>query len=107
MFRLNSLFAVVLLPFLFISGYNTNVLQTNSVKDSSTDSYLELIREAEAKTQAKEWKDAATLWERATQMNPTIGRNWIQLANSLYEAKQYRKAITAYEKWNELGASYP
>lgn len=107
MFRLNNLIAVVLLPFLFISGYKTNVLQTASAKYEPTDSYLELIKEAEAKTRAKEWKEAATLWERATELNPTIGRNWIQLANSLYEAKQYRKAITAYEKWNELGASYP
>ncbi len=69
--------------------------------------YEQLVGEAQAKTAAKEWAAAIALWERVVQMNPHLGRNWIRYANTLFEAKEYRKAIAAFEKWNELGASYP
>ncbi len=107
MFRINNLFAVVLLPLLVIgSGNSLDFFQTYSEGDEPADAYTKLVTEAQAKTLAKQWKEAATLWERTTEINPTLARNWIQFANALYEAKEYRKAITAFEKWNELGASY-
>lgn len=106
MFRIFNSLLVVLLPLLVVISVDTSsVLQ--SAYDGNEETYLQVVKEAEAKSKAKEWNEAATLWERATEMNPTLGSNWVQYANALYESKQYRKAITAYEKWNELGVSYP
>lgn len=74
---------------------------------SQTNNYFQILKEATAKSTEKKWDEATALWEKVTQLNPTVGRNWVEYANALYEAKQYRKAITAYEKFNELGASFP
>jgi hypothetical protein len=78
-----------------------------SAQNVQKTTYEQIVSEAQSKTAAKEWVAAIALWERAVEMNPHLTRNWISYANALYEAKEYRKAITAYEKWNELGASYP
>jgi tetratricopeptide (TPR) repeat protein len=78
-----------------------------SAQNVQKPTYEQIVSEAQSKGAAKEWAAAVLLWERVIEMNPHLARNWISYANALYEAKAYRKAITAYEKWNELGASYP
>lgn len=70
-------------------------------------SFGSLLSQAEAKTAAKQWKDAAPLWQRVVAANPVNGRFWSQLATVLYEAKDYRGAIPAYEKAMELGSGFP
>ncbi len=69
--------------------------------------YQETVRQAEAKMLAQQWMEAATLWERVTEMNPHLGNNWNQLALARLRAKDYRKAVEAYEKMIELGFQYP
>lgn len=69
--------------------------------------YQETVRQAEAKMLAQQWAEAAALWERATDMNPHLGNNWNQLAQARLRAKDYRKAVEAYEKMIELGFQYP
>jgi tetratricopeptide (TPR) repeat protein len=69
--------------------------------------YQETVHQAEAKMLAQEWSEAAALWEQVTAMNPHLGSNWKQLALSRLRAKDYRKAITAYEKMIDLGVEYP
>jgi tetratricopeptide (TPR) repeat protein len=56
---------------------------------------------------AKEWAAAASLWQRVVALNPVQGSHWEALARARYEAKEYRKAIPAYEKAIELGYAYP
>ena len=68
--------------------------------------YQETVHQAEAKMLAQEWSEAAALWEKVTAMNPYLGNNWKQLALTRLRAKDYRKAITAYEKMIELGVEY-
>jgi tetratricopeptide (TPR) repeat protein len=70
---------------------------------SGPGSFLKVYRQATEKTGNREWKDAAELWEQVVQMNPVRGSFWQQLATARYNAKEYRKAIPAFEKTLELG----
>ncbi|MEP7273485.1 MAG: tetratricopeptide repeat protein [Acidobacteriota bacterium] len=70
-------------------------------------SYLELVRQARIKRTDHEPAAAAALWERALELNPTDGRNWSEYGATLLELKDYRRALTAYEKALELGSGYP
>jgi tetratricopeptide (TPR) repeat protein len=65
--------------------------------------FAETLRQAEAKSSAKEWKEAAVLWERVVRDNPTESRFWGALATARYSAGDYKGAIPAYEKAAELG----
>src|SRR5262245_20541457 len=42
--------------------------------------FVETLRLAETKTAAKQWADAAPLWEKVTQANPLEVRYWERLA---------------------------
>jgi tetratricopeptide (TPR) repeat protein len=72
-----------------------------------TQSFVDLLRQAEAKTAAKEWKDSAAAWQRVVEANPVNAGFWSEFANAAYESKDYRKAIAAYEKAMALGAGFP
>ncbi|MEW6207852.1 MAG: hypothetical protein AB1631_05755 [Acidobacteriota bacterium] len=82
-------------------------LQTAQAQEKGFLAYQETIRQAEAKMLAQEWAAAAAMWERAAEMNPHLGNNWSQLALARVRAKDYRKAVEAYEKVIELGFGYP
>lgn len=73
----------------------------------SPQAYLKILAQAQAKTAAKEWAEAATLWEQVVKANPVNGEFWNELGNARYEAKDYMKAIPAYQKVIELGAAFP
>lgn len=98
-----SYFGAVLICLFCLS--NNIFGQTKS--ENSTALYLKTLKEAEAKSSEQKWDEAAVLWEKVVQLNPPLAKNWVDYANSLYQSKQYQKAITAYQKFNELGASYP
>jgi tetratricopeptide (TPR) repeat protein len=68
---------------------------------------LELADQARAKMKAKEWAEAAALWQRAVERNPVVSNYWSSLAKARYETKEYKKAIAAYEKALELRAGFP
>lgn len=67
------------------------------------DDYFDLVRQARAKNEAKEWSEAAKLWGRVVALNPVRSSLWNALAEAHFEAKEYRQAIAAWEKALELG----
>ncbi|MBV9957708.1 MAG: hypothetical protein JO360_04770 [Acidobacteria bacterium] len=74
---------------------------------TSPPAFDELWSRAEAQTAAGQWVEAAASWEKVVEANPVEGRFWDRLATAYYNAKEYRKAITAYEKSMELRAGFP
>jgi tetratricopeptide (TPR) repeat protein len=66
--------------------------------------FLEVLNEAQAKSQASEWAAAAPLWERVVAINPTVAGYWYLLGTAQRNAGDYRKAIPSLEKSLELGA---
>src|SRR5438128_2720778 len=76
--------------------------QTRDVSQFGT-----LFRQAEAASAAKDLPRAAELWEQVVKGNPVNPRYWQVLANVLYQSKQYRRAIAAYQKLMELGGGAP
>ena len=68
---------------------------------------MELLHTAETRTEAKQWPEAAILWDQVVQENPVEVRFWSQLAKACYQARNYRKAIPAYEKVVQLRGGYP
>lgn len=82
-------------------------LKFASAQEPSIKSYQAITQQAEAKMTAQEWPEAAKLWEKITEMNPYLGNNWSQLGLCYLRARDYRKAIPAYEKVIELGSGYP
>lgn len=81
--------------------------QVLSAQKPSTESYLQILARAEAKTKSKEWVEAALAWENVVEVNPINGRFWSQLASARYHNKDYRKAIAAYEKVLDLRQGFP
>lgn len=76
---------------------------TNSV----TEQFLTALSEARAKSDAREWKDAAALWEKVVRLNPVTGEFWYQLGEARYKSADYRNAIPAYEQALRLGVGFP
>lgn len=70
-------------------------------------SFVQTLRQAEAKTAASEWKEAAVLWERIVQANPFEPHFWNELGHAHYKAANHKAAIPAYEKAIELGGPLP
>ena len=40
--------------------------------------YVRTLAGAEAKTGSASWPDAAALWARVVELNPVVGRHWVQ-----------------------------
>ncbi|MBV9210004.1 MAG: tetratricopeptide repeat protein [Acidobacteria bacterium] len=95
------------LIFLFLALCGLCLCARPLAAQTSALTFQELLSRAEAKTTAKEWAEAAALWEKVVEANPVEGRFWDRLANAYYNAKDYRKAIPAYEKSMELRAGFP
>ena len=76
-------------------------------QQADAQSFVELLQQAEAKSTAKEWKEAAAAWQRVVEANPVNAGFWNRLGDASYESKDYRKAILAYEKAMELGGGFP
>jgi len=66
-------------------------------------SVLDLVRQAQAKATAREWAEAAALWDRVVRLNPVQPSYWYSLADARYQAKDYKAAIPAYQKAADLG----
>ncbi len=67
------------------------------------DTYLELVRDANARFEAADWAAAAALWERVVEINPHVANFWYALGTSWLNAGEYRRAIPALEKARALG----
>jgi tetratricopeptide (TPR) repeat protein len=81
--------------------------RSQTAQESGPQTYLKLLAQAQTKTGSKEWAEAAALWERVVEINPVNGSFWNQLANARYQAKDYSRAIAAYQKVIELRFGFP
>ncbi|MCI0339293.1 MAG: hypothetical protein L0226_17105 [Acidobacteria bacterium] len=99
------LLVILLLSLLMVSDRSAAGI-ANSAQDPPPASLPELVKQAEAKMAVQEWAAAVTIWEQIVAANPTMPRFWDQLGRSRLIAKDYRKAITAFEMSLELGAGY-
>lgn len=70
-------------------------------------SFQETLKSAESATAKKDWKAAAGYWASVVAENPVNAKFWEQFAQSLYQNKDYKQAIPAYQKALELGAGFP
>jgi tetratricopeptide (TPR) repeat protein len=77
--------------------------QAGFAQKSKTEIYFETLAQAESKMNAKQWSEAAALWEQIVKLNPVLGANWNQLGTAYYNAKNHARAVAAYEKALELG----
>lgn len=99
----------VLLSTLVLAGGQqaAPTLQTYANHTSQTNVFLDLLKQANEKTRAKQWNESAELWDKLAKLNPVEGDIWEQLARARYENKDYRGAIPAFEKAFELGSGFP
>lgn len=97
----------LVLGLFLVPGLALFTVQTGFAQQPNAQAYFELLAQAEAKTSAKQWADAAALWEKAISLNPTEGRSWDRLSEARYNLKDYRKVIAANEKVIELGYGSP
>lgn len=74
------------------------------VSAAAPDSYTELVRKAQERSEAQDWRAAAPLWQQVVEINPTVAMFWYALGTAWSNAGEYRKAIPALEKSRELGA---
>ncbi|HEY0460371.1 MAG TPA: tetratricopeptide repeat protein [Pyrinomonadaceae bacterium] len=95
-FRLAVVFAAFCI---FVGSQDTPAQKTQ------TEVFLETLNEAEAKTNARQWTEAAALWEKIVKINPVEARYWNQLGNAHYNGKNYAGAIKAYDKVLEIGGT--
>jgi tetratricopeptide (TPR) repeat protein len=86
-----------------VSLFSAGIASTQTVNLS----FPEILRSAEASTAAKDWKAAARLWQQVVGANPVNGRFWSRLADANYGAKDYLRAIAAYEKELDLRVGFP
>lgn len=86
---------------------NNASAQSGAPADTTPVNFLSLVRDAQAKSTARQWDEASALWDQVVRANPVQVNYWLALANAAYQAKNYRKAVPAYEKVIELGGGLP
>ncbi len=96
-------YALLFVMALMISG----ACRQARAQDVNTQTYVETLQLAMAKSEAQEWKDAAAAWQRVVEANPVNARFWNSFGDAAYGNKDYRRAIQAYEKALELGGGFP
>lgn len=94
--------------FVFVFFFVTTISAQQSAAPSpktvkTPHDYVQLSRTARQYLQNKNFKQAAEAFELLTKENPADGNNWLMLATALYELKQYRETIDAYQKSSDLG----
>ncbi|HEX5724424.1 MAG TPA: hypothetical protein VFX98_03110 [Longimicrobiaceae bacterium] len=65
--------------------------------------HLAAFRQAQARSAAGEWAQAAPLWERVVETNPYGAFDWYELGRAHFNAGGYRASIPAFEQAVELG----
>lgn len=107
MYCLSNSFKLVLLALTFTFAPAPLGLNAAPAQKLPTQTFAETLALAEARMQARQWAEAAVLWEQVVKANPVQGNFWERLGTAYYNARDYRKAIPAYEKQIELGAGQP
>jgi hypothetical protein len=80
---------------------------TISNAQTSPAGFAETLSNARAASAARRWTDAAPLWQKVVESNPVNAEFALRLATALFQAKNYRAAIPAYERALALGADFP
>jgi len=101
---IDARFSVMGLAFIMICASNNYLIFGQS---GDTENFQELLAKANAKTAAKDWIEAAKSWEAVVRINPVESKFWRQSAMAQYSAKDYKSAITSFEKLFELGGDMP
>ncbi|MFZ0748991.1 MAG: tetratricopeptide repeat protein, partial [Pyrinomonadaceae bacterium] len=107
MYRPTNSFKSILIALAFTFAPASLGLETAPAQKLPTQTFAETLALAEARMQAQQWAEAATLWEQIVKANPVNGRFWERMGTAYYNARDYRKSIPAYEKQIELGAGQP
>ena len=100
------LIGVALLPVLIIACAAC-VAGAGSTDGTGAAGVADLETQARAKMTAERWTEAADLWRKLVEANPTMPRYWDQLGHAWLRAREYKSAIGAFQKALELGAGYP
>lgn len=93
MIRSSVLFKAQLIMLTLAVCCGPSAAQTTSAQRSTPENYLEILVRAQTKTDAKEWVEAAALWEKVVAVNPVEGRFWNQLAAAHYNPKNYPASL--------------
>jgi hypothetical protein len=94
------------LPVLFLIGA-LGLLPAAPAWAAEGECQLDLLHRAEALSREQKWPEAAAVWQRVVEVNPTLGRAWQSLGTARYKAKDYRGAIAAMTQSLELRSTYP
>ena len=92
---------------LFVISLFSLSLNVQAQEAQDTRAFIETLQLAQTKSEAREWKEATAAWQQVVDANPVNARFWNQLGDAAYGNKDYRRAISAYEKALELGAGFP
>lgn len=68
---------------------------------------IEIVAQADARSEAGDWRTAAALWQQAVTANPVNGRFWIRLGSARLNSGDLRGAIAALERAVALGSAVP
>jgi len=74
-----------------------------AVGDNFGNDFVTALRAAKEASATGRWKDAASAWERVSQMNPVNEEYWERLAEADSRSGDFGKAIPAFEKVLALG----
>lgn len=107
MYRPTNSFKLILVALAFTFAPASLGLKIATAQKLPTQTFAETLALAEAKMQAQQWAEAAALWEQVVKANPVNGRFWQRMGTAYYNAQDYRKSISAYEKQIEFGAGQP
>lgn len=96
-----------LLPVVLIVSLAACVAGAGAAQGPLGASVIDLEAQARAKMTGEQWAEAAELWRKLVEANPTMPRYWDQLGHARLRTKDYKSAIAAFQKAIELGAGYP
>src|SRR5262245_36687006 len=74
-----------------------------SAQATSANTFQELLTRAETSSGLKQWSEASAHWGQVVEVNPLVASYWNQLGVALYNNKDYRGAIQAYQRGMDLG----
>jgi hypothetical protein len=90
-----------------IAGCLLLLVATATYGQSSPSGDVATVTRAQTASAARNWAEAAPLWQQVVQSNPVNADYALNLATALFRAGNYRDAIPAYEKALDLGADFP
>ena len=88
---------------LLLCGSTSGLAQPGNVPGS----YLQTVGEAQRLLDSRDWAGAASMWQRAVQVNPHVPDHWLALGQAYFNAGRYRESLIPFERALDLGAGTP